>query len=238
MARTSCQIYNDASLVVYYPFDTNDTYNDYGVNLCNGVASGTTTISNGRVGEAILFTSSGSYFLAQCYPKMRENDLSYSFSLWINPTSTTSGGSLVHISSNSDGTGNCIDVLALTGTGDLVCQWMKSTTNVDSVQGPVIPANTWTHIAVVYGSFSGVRLFINGQFSASSSETGSMSLENFLNPRYITLGNIGSSVSSISVSCINGSIPISSGYFPGAIDEFRLYNRELDSQEICVLANP
>ncbi|CAF2088792.1 unnamed protein product, partial [Rotaria magnacalcarata] len=40
-----------------------------------------------------------------------------------------------------------------------------------------------------------------------------------------------------SVGCKNGSIPIVPGAFAGALDEFRLYNRELTSQEVCVLAN-
>ncbi|CAF1201642.1 unnamed protein product, partial [Adineta steineri] len=40
------------------------------------------------------------------------------------------------------------------------------------------------------------------------------------------------------ITCVTGSISYASGPFSGAIDEFRLYNRELDSQEICVLANP
>ena len=168
---------------------------------------------------------------------MRGGDSSFSFSLWVNPTSLSGGGSVVHISRNSDGTNDCLDVLAFTRTGSIVCQWLLSSGNVDSVEGSVIPANTWTHIAVVYGYSNGVRLFVNGQFSASSS-TGSLTLRDTNVPLYITLGNVGSLGSSASVSCNNGSVPISSGYFPGSIDEFRLYNRELDSQELCVLANP
>jgi hypothetical protein len=39
----------------------------------------------------------------------------------------------------------------------------------------------------------------------------------------------------VSVNCPVGSIPIASGSYTGAIDDFRLYNRELDSQELCVL---
>jgi hypothetical protein len=112
---------------------------------------------------------------------------------------------------------------------------MISSTATSSAQGPMIPANTWTHVAVVYLAANGVLLYINGQYSASSLNTGTLNLfdtTTSIYPLYISLGPLGS------VSCPNGSIPISSGSFAGAIDEFRLYNRELDSQEIFVLANP
>ncbi|CAF4556760.1 unnamed protein product [Rotaria sp. Silwood1] len=237
VARSACQISNDASLVVYYPFDTTGTYNDYSVNLCNGIASGTTIASSGRVNQALSFTSSASYFQSQCYPRMRANDQSFSFSLWVNPTSTTSGGTLVHLSSNSNGNGTCYDLLVFTSTGALVCQWLYANNSADSAQGSVIPANTSTHVVVVYSYKSGVRLFINGQFSTSSN-AGSFSVFDASSPWYITLGNKSPLGSSASLSCQSGSIPISSGSFSGSIDEFRMYNRELNNQEICVLANP
>ncbi|CAF1565306.1 unnamed protein product, partial [Rotaria sp. Silwood1] len=171
------------------------------------------------------------------YPRMRANDQSFSFSLWVNPTSTTSGGTLVHLSSNSNGNGTCYDLLVFTSTGALVCQWLYANNSADSAQGSVIPANTSTHVVVVYSYKSGVRLFINGQFSTSSN-AGSFSVFDASSPWYITLGNKSPLGSSASLSCQSGSIPISSGSFSGSIDEFRMYNRELNNQEICVLANP
>ncbi|CAF1552607.1 unnamed protein product [Adineta steineri] len=238
IVRTTCQILNDASLVAYYPFNTTTaTWNDYSVNLCNGIASGV-TLSEGRVDQAISFQSSTSYFQAQCFPKMRYTDTSFSISLWINPTSLTSGGSLVHISTNTTGTLYCYDLLAFTTTGALVLQWMVSVSTVNSVLGPVMPLNTWTHIAVVFSTTNGIRLFINGEFSTSSANTGSLTIYDPTMVQYITLGNVGSLGPASWITCATGSISYASGPFSGAVDEFRLYNRELDSQEICVLANP
>jgi len=169
---------------------------------------------------------------------MRNNELSYTFSLWVNPNSTVGGGSLVHISATTNGTAYCYDVLAFTGTENLVFQWMTSSTTTSSTQGPVILASRWAHVAVVYLAANGVLLYINGQYSGSSLNTGTLNLfdtNTSIYPLYITSGNLGSLGPLGSVSCPNGSIPISSGSFAGAIDEFRLYNRALDSQEICVL---
>jgi hypothetical protein len=226
-------------LIAHYPFDSNAAANDYSVYLCNGIASGTTLISTGRVSQAISFPLNTSYFQSQCFPKMRGDNSAFSFSLWVNPTSLTGGGSLVHISSISSGNGTCYDPLVFTSTGVLVVQWMlNGAITVVGAQGPVIPANTWTHVAAVYSTTNAVRLFINGQFVTSSTNTASLSLQDTNNLLYITLGNNSPSGSLPSSSCLSGTIPVSSGSFTGAIDEFRLYNRELDMQEICVLANP
>jgi hypothetical protein len=168
---------------------------------------------------------------------MLGNAPSFSFSLWVNPTSTSGGGTVVHLSSISNSTGNCYDLLVFAPTGNLVLQWMLSTSVVTATEGPILSANIWTHVAVVYGSINGVRLYINGQFITSSLNTVTLNLQDTLVPLYVTLGNVGLSGPSSAIICQNGSIPISSGSFSGAIDDFRLYNRELNSQEIYVLAN-
>jgi hypothetical protein len=239
VARNACQILNDATLVVHYPFDTTGTFNDYGVNLCNGVSSGITTISAGRVNQAISFPLTTSYIQAPCFPKMRGGDASFSISLWVNPSSTTSGGTLVHMSTVTVGNGVCYDHLVFTATGNLVVQWATTGPfTVTAAQGPVIPANTWTHVAVVANSVNGIRLFINGQFITSSVNIAALTLLDFTPAMYITLGNVGSSGPLSTISCLNGTIPILPGSYTGYIDEFRLYNRELDNQELCVLSNP
>jgi hypothetical protein len=161
--------------------------------------------------------------------------------MWINPTSTTGGGSLVHISSLSNGNGTCYDLLGLTSSGAIVLQWLMPAGNMNSTSGPIIPANTWTHIAVVYQTSNGLRLYINGQFSSSSLNIGGFNVYEqgpAPAPWYMTLGNISPAGSLTPVNCPSGSPAIASGYFPGAIDEFRLYNRDLNTEELCVLANP
>lgn len=239
--RSACEILNDASILVYYPFSTTDTFNDYGFNLCNGVASGTTPVSAGRVGQAIAFVSNASYFQSQCFPRTRSNYPAFTVSIWINPTSTTGGGSILHISSLSNGSGICYDLLGLTPSGAIVTQWITAGPSVNSISGPIIPANTWTHVAVVYQSNNGVRLYINGQYSSASLNTAAITVYEMGGapaPWFMTLGNISPMGSSAAVNCLTGSVPIAAGAFPGEIDEFRAYNRDLNSEEVCVLANP
>jgi hypothetical protein len=235
--RTACEIYNDATLVAYYPFKTTTTFNDYSVNLFNGMAYGTTTLSEGPPsGQALYFSSSGSYFQAACFSCMEGATVPLSISLWINPANITGGGSVVHISSIQNGSGNCFDLLTFTSTGALVVQLMEATTMVLGTQGPPIPINTWTHVAIVYGLTNGLRIYINGQLTTFSLTT-TEGVNGITTPQYMTLGNNSPVTQSASVSCKNGTVPLNPGPFNGAIGEFRLYNRELNTEEICVLAS-
>lgn len=237
-ARSSCQILNDATLTAYYPFDTNATTNDHSVNLFNGMSAGLTTIIAGRVGQAIYFASSASFFQAECFPATDNGDPSFTVALWINPATTSGGGSLIHMSNLQTGSGSmCYDLLAFTSTGTLVVQLMQSTTAVTGYQGPLIPANTWTHVVVVFGSANGVRIYVNGQISTTSPGLSSISTIDISDPQFMTLGNNSPQGLSGSVSCRNGSIAIVPGPYVGGMDDFRLYNRELNNQEICALAN-
>ena len=238
VVRTACEILNDASLVAYYPFDTIGTYNDYGVNLCHGVAYAVDLISAGHTNQAISFVSSNSYFQAQCFPRTRDYDVSYSYALWIKPNTTINGGSIIHISTYANGSGFCYDALALTASSNITVQWSSSSTGYTSVPGPAVPINTWTHIAVVLSKTNGIRLFIDGQFSTSVTPATTLpTYEPSTSAIYMTLGNVGTLGSSGSTGCLSGASPIVSGVFQGSIDTFRLYNRELDSDEICMLAN-
>ena len=147
------------------------------------------------------------------------------------PTLLIGGGSLVHISSLQNGTGTvCYDMFGFTATGVLMAQIQSSTTLVN-IQGTVLTNTTWTHLAVIYSSANGFRLFINGQMIGSA-VTGVITTNYFL---YVTLGNNSPGLNASSSACLASSIV--GGAYRGAIDEFRLYNRELDSQELCVLAN-
>jgi hypothetical protein len=238
VARNACQILNDATLTAYYPFDTTATFNDYSVNYFNGIAVGLTTLSRGRLNQAIYFPSSINYFQAPCFSSGRISSFAFTYSFWVNPASLTNGGTLIHISTVASGNGTtCYDLLAFTSSGALVAQWMQNTGVVNATQGPIIPANTWTHVAVLFGSANGIRLFVNGQLSASSQTTGNVNYQSFDNPQYVTLGTNNPWGITGTSTCQNGTITILPGQFIGGIDQFRLYSREIDNQELCVLVN-
>jgi hypothetical protein len=238
-ARSACQILNDAVLIAYYPFNLNGVVNDYSANLNHGVTSDVTSLSNGRIGQAIQFSSNQSYFQSKTFTSVRNMTMSsFSISLWINPSDPLVGGTLIRASDVQNGSGSiCLDILAFTSTGNLIFQWLQTSTIVNSTLGPVIPTNTWTHIALTYTGGNGMRLFINGQSSVTTSNSVNLPWFSDSEPGYITLGNIGPSGATVPLICRNGTISYSPGVFLGSIDEYRFYVRELDNQEICVLAD-
>lgn len=226
-------------MVAYYPFSTTDTFNDYSVSQYNGMAYSTTTLSQGVFGQALYFPYNTSYFQARCFPSTDTLYSTFSFSIWVYPTILGSGGSIIHLSSGYYGNGtNCFDPLVLSSTGELIAQWMMQTTYaVSNVRGPVLSINKWTHIALVLSNSNGLRLFINGQLYITSSNAGNINLLGYTAPHYILLGNNNPYGPSGTVNCLSGTIAVMSGPFIGGVDEFRIYNRELSAQEICVLSN-
>ncbi|CAF1527163.1 unnamed protein product [Didymodactylos carnosus] len=113
--------------------------------------------------------------------------------------------------------------------GQMIAQIYSASSTVISVMGPQIQLTPfWTHIAQTWSSTNGLRLYINGYLYTSVTATTSTagSAQN-----YVTLGTVLSGS-----GCSTGSISISQYY--GAIDDFRIYSRELTATEICQLANP
>ena len=232
VARTACEILNDATLIAYYPFDSTDTFLDRSVYLLHGFAVGVTTIAAGRIQQAISFDGNTSFFQAQSFPTMRATFTLFSVALWVKPSAVIGGGSIVHISTLQNGNGSvCYDLLGFTAAGALVAQLMASATVLNSVQGTVLPVDTWTHVAVVYSSTNGLRLFINGQVIAAVAS----SIIPNQNNNFITLGNNGPGFTIPSGVCLASTVAARA--YRGMIDDFRVYNRELDSQELCVLVN-
>jgi hypothetical protein len=236
VARTACQVYNDATLTAYYPFDTNGTIADHGANLFTGYTTGTSVMSPGRIQDALLFSQNTSCFQAQCFTSPRYNNAPFSMSLWVYPT-VVSSGSIVHVSPNQQGNGtSCFDLLAFTAAGAVVAQLYQAGVITAVINGPVLVVNTWAHLAVVYSFSNSFQLFVNGQEYVTATVSPVWS-NTAVNPLYVTLGNTSPSGSSAAVNCPSSSLLAVPGSYKGAIDDFRLYSRQLTSQEICVLAN-
>lgn len=228
---------NDATLLVYFPLDATNQLNDQSGYNNYGFTSNVATFPSGRIQQALFFNTSTSYFQSLCFPSTRTT-MPFTISLWIYPTSVTSGGTILHVSSLQNGTGTpCYDLLALSSTGHIVAQIIYSMTNITDLQGPVLSNNIWTHIAVVYSYTNGMRLFVNGALTAVSRPYSAIPVL-ALTVVYITLGNTNPTGPAYAMSCpVGTNTSILPGPFSGAIDDFRLYIRELDGQEICVLAN-
>jgi hypothetical protein len=98
-----------------------------------------------------------------------------------------------------------------------------------SITGPILSLQMWTHVVTSYSATNGVRLWVHGTLVNSSSP---FTYASSGVPNTITLG---SSLDGTSI-CIPG--PIVEGQFYGAMDELRVYSRELNASDVYTLANP
>ena len=223
--KTADEILRDATLVAHFSFDDNSTY-DQGPLRINGSLVGNTTFVPGRVGQALEIQNvNQSYFKVQGLVLLGLSVRSYSFSIWIRPK-VQQKSVIIHGSSFSNGSGWFIPFLHTTATYQLASySWNGS---VMAVTGPVIPTDSWTHAAVTYSFASGLKLYVNGNLSDTSAQ---FSYDASGAPMYLFVGSLVSSVGW-------GVLSNNSDQYCGAVDELRVYSRELTTGDIVDLANP
>lgn len=101
-AKSACEIYLDATLACYFTFDLSSSLNDSGPNFLQAVNTGATSVT-GRVNEAYQFSSSLSYISINRVTALTSTYNLFTISMWINPTNITSGGTLIHASTQLNG---------------------------------------------------------------------------------------------------------------------------------------
>ncbi|CAF0972410.1 unnamed protein product, partial [Didymodactylos carnosus] len=223
-AKSACEVLNDATLAAYFPFDS--SLYDSGPNFLVGTSSGE-FFTSGKVNLALqLNTTTPCYFQMQTTLALGTTNQAFTIALWIMPT--TLSGVLVHVSSLSTGAGWCFPFLGFSSSSAIVAQIYTTSFSATSVIGPVIQTSPfWTHIVQTFSTTNGLRLYVNGALRASSTGSTGSSYSASGAQNYLTLG------SNLGQSCATGSIVL--GQYRGAIDELRVYSRELTSTEICKL---
>ncbi|CAF2754209.1 unnamed protein product [Rotaria sp. Silwood2] len=201
---------------------------DSGPNQIHGITVGLSSGDGGRVGQSYLFNTNSSYFQVTGLVLLGQSYSPFSFAMWLRPiTSVTSGGTILHLSQYTDGTGWCAQFIGLNSLGQIIANGYSASGMV-SVTGPVLTVDQWVHIVETYSQLNGVRLYVNGILYGQSSAfvyaaSGS--------PMTVTLGQFLNGA-----SCDHTGIQ--SGYYRGQIDEFYIYSRELSQVDVTALANP
>ena len=94
--------------------------------------------------------------------------------------------------------------------------------------GPVVFANSWTHIATTYSPANGLRLYVNGSLYNASLPFA------FLGSHAPTYVFVGSSREAYSNPWFQDIV----GQYSGVVDELRVYSRQLSPTDVLNLANP
>ncbi len=148
--------------------------------------------------------------------------------MWIKPQILS--GTLVHLSTSSSGTGStCFPLLGFASNGAIIAQVLTSSATVVTATGPILPvSSSWIPIVQTWSSTNGLKLYVNN--TLVSSVSASTFVGSGTTPNYLTLGNCLSGCG----GCSSGSVGVA-GPFTGAIDDWRIYSRELTSVDVCAL---
>lgn len=197
-----------SGLSAYYPFNGNA--NDERVNNYNGTVTGA-VLSPDRFG-----TNNSSYYFNGINNKIYiGNSLivqdRISVSCWVKSTATS--GQII-----STGSRNSYRIGKTENGVDCGLYLSDATDGYGIGASAVVDCSDWTHVVIVYNG-SEVKLYINGQLKSSDTGAGSV----FCNQTvYLNFGTYqwGSSCSD---------------WYKGYLDDVRLYNRAITSEEVNAL---
>ena len=226
--RAFAQVPTDG-LVSYYPFSGNA--NDASANGNNGTVYGATLTTDrfGNANSAYSFDGINNYISLP--PTNLLNLNTYSYSIWAKPISTPGihGSVIFEI-------GGASNINTGDGYGQtLTCEpeqiFFGGSYNIGSnpIQSTILSnpsaLNKWYHLVLIRNSTT-IKLYINGVMVNSTSTA----LTNAENADY------GGAIQKNAI--IGGRCFLQSSYFfPGVIDDFRIYNRDLDQTEVTALYN-
>ncbi|CAF1215252.1 unnamed protein product [Rotaria sordida] len=146
----------------------------------------------------------------------------------VGPLQTTSGAFTMGGARIGGSLGICLTMWGLTSSGAVSVNVMNSSNVATAATSSVaLPLNVWTHILQTSSPTNGNRLYINGVLAASVAVSSGRAVGPYV---FIGASPTGTN------SCPVGSIV--PGQFYGAIDEYRVFGRELTTADICRLANP
>lgn len=204
-------------LVAYYPFDGNA--NDASGNGNHGVIHGATLARSTRMGGAYYFD--GRDYISASATNLPTAERTVA--LWFNAETVSNRPNLIGYGGDGHGTSWLMGInhwgqsmMSVSG------HFNRHTLKYWYTEPPV---GQWYHYAITTSS-AGTKIYVNGELKASNND--------FINDTQVANTDlaIGVAVST------RGRAPYTDGnvgYFKGAIDEVRIYDRELSGSEIMAL---
>lgn len=196
--------FNEGSGTVTYDQSSNQNHGT----LTNGV----TWFSSGKFGKALSFDGTNDMVIV---PNSVSLNITSGLTLeaWVYPNTKLSGWDSILMKERAENIAYAL--YANTQSSNLPNGQISQNAVIYRVQGGTrLQKNVWTHIAATYDGAI-LRLYQNGNLVSA------MNLPGTIDP---SSGNL----------IIGGSTVLSPQFFPGRIDEVRIYNRALDASEIQI----
>lgn len=195
--------------VAYYNFDENtgSTITDRSGNGFNGTVMGSAPFANGKYGSGLRLNGTNQYVRISTQTGLNTN--AGTVMAWVRPSSTPAYNQMI-VMGNRDI--SRIYIYRIANNGNLGLR-LGSLATTDT--GVNIPVNTWSHLTLSYNAGS-YTMYMNGRQVSSGTYSGLNELAGF--------SMIGA------YDDLNGDV---NSYFPGIIDEVKMYNYARNAQQIA-----
>ncbi len=225
--RTPAQItwdYNQGKPIAHWKMDeaswngtAGEVKDSSGNGLTGAAAGNATTTTSGKYNNAGTFDGTGDYFDATYNSKM---DITGDFTLaaWVNLSTASVGNQFIITKRSGTGGGGGYDI-AMGNASEIFCQTDDgaTTTSSSTPTGIITTGAGWQHIAAVRSGTS-CRIYIDGVDRTSSAGT------------HTTLGTNTNAIR------VGGNLN-NSEYWHGQIDDARIYNYAMSSQQVKAMMN-
>lgn len=219
----------DEYLIAYYSFNASSgaQVSDETGQGNNGTLINGASLSDGLFGKAVQFSGNGDYINVPSAPGLNPENIT--LSAWINPSLIGDEHHYI-VSKHRD----CCDSPGQGGYGLRINRssgslrgeiWLNSSSTLLSVNSTTsIPADIWTHVAMVFDG-SNIHLYVNGVLDSTSIT--------------VDADTIQSTTKDLTIGMLSYLAPKYYG-FTGFIDDLRIYSYGLSDAEIAKLysANP
>jgi hypothetical protein len=229
-AKTDDRILWDATVAAYYPFngDNSDLLLDYGPNCVNASTRGTQPVP-GPVANALNFIMSGAYYQAFGFTALGTPNYPFSVALWIRLENQS--GIVLTIANPMA----CLFVLGIRSNDNAIIAYLPNSTNTNigaNIIGTPIANNQWVHVAFTWSSENEAQLYKNAAFQGQNPDATKLN-NGYGEPMTVTLGMYGGKA-----NCSGGAELDITQQFIGSVDEFYIFSRELQQDEIQKLMLP
>jgi hypothetical protein len=223
-AKTDARILWDATVAAYYPFegDNNGWLLAYGPNCVNATAAGVQSVP-GVVHDALNFVTSGAYYQANGFTVLNIVNQAFSIALWVRLENQS--GIFLTIANSV----TCLLAVGIRNIDNSLVAYLPNATNTNTgvnVVGSPMINNQWVHVAFTWSSQNQAQLYQSAAFQGRNNNAIKLNNGNG-EPMTVTLGMYRGSTN---CSGIDGIDP--SKQFIGSIDEFFIFSRELQQNEV------
>ena len=176
----------------------------------------------GKIGQGLNFDGSNDYVASGgVFSSLGTSNQPYSLAGWVMVRSGAAAGNIIHISSDSGGTGWCVSFVTYNGTKLLANSWNGG--GVTATGATTLTQGIWYHFVNTWDASNGLRIYLNGVLDGSTAQA--------------TFSASGSSDYVFAGRGVASCSGTTGNYFNGRIDDLPIYTYPLTSQQVKTIYN-